>query len=288
MATQKPKEEQTAAVATVDTLASMIDLARPEGVDAAGDLGTENIGQDDILIPRIGIIQKTSKELEENSPRFIQDAKFLDLYNSVSRKLYGRGPLHFVVLRADKPRGVQFRPLDEGGGIIDPNVALNDPRMQFGPVDPDTGKATKPLATKFYDFIVLVLTGLDFNDPVANVAAFSFKSTGIKAAKTLNMLITQRGPKALFKGVYEISTAMDQNASGAFGVYKLKNAGWLKADSAAEHLAAEMFAAWRHREAVIDRETPGEDPTDDGTGFDPAAYERQTAAAGAAAPDPGM
>jgi hypothetical protein len=267
-------------------LTDMIDLARPAGEDAE-DRGTENIRPEDVLIPRIGIVQKTSKELEENHPRFIEGAKFLDLYNSVTRGLYGRGPVHFVVLRVDRPRGVQFRPLDEGGGILDPNVPLDDPRMAFGEVDPATGKATKPLATKFYDFLVLVLTGLDLADPGANLAAFSFKSTGIKAAKQLNMLIMQRGPKALYKGVYEVSVAQDSNASGAFGVYKIKNAGWLKPDSAVEKLAAEMFQAWKHVETKIDREDTPEDPD----GFDPARYEAEAAAAaagGKAPVDPGM
>lgn len=276
-----PKE--SAEVAQVMSVADMISTARPEGKDTE-NLGTENIHEEDILIPRVAIVQKTSKEIEEGTPRFIEGAKFLDLFNSVTRKVYGRGPLHFVVLRADRPRGVQFRPLDEGGGIIDPNVPLNDERMQFGAVDPATGKATKPLATKFYDFIVLILSGLDLSDPVANIAAFSFKSTGIKAAKTLNMLITQRGPKALYKGVYEVSTAMDSNASGAFGVYKIKNAGWLKPGSPAEVLAAEMFDAWKHREAKIDLENPESDPDS----FDPAELERQSQAAAASGADPGM
>lgn len=258
-----PKEELMTLPAD---LAGMITQERPEGRDE--DLGTDNITQDDILIPRLAIAQKTSKELEDGNPRFIEGIRFPEMFNSVTRAVYGKGPLHFVILRVDRPRGVQFRSLEEGGGIIDPNVPLDDPRMQFGGIDPTTGKAEKPIATKFYDFIILLLTNIDMRDPVSNIVALSCKSTAIKAAKTLNMLITQRGKKALYKGVYEISTAIDQNSMGAFGVYKIRNAGWLPAGSPAEAMAAEMYEAWKARKAVIDVDA-------DPDGFDPAALDRQ-------------
>jgi hypothetical protein len=237
-------------------LADMISMARPVGVDT--DLGTEHIGRGDMLIPRLALIQKTSKEIEPGD-RFIEGAKFTDLFNTITKKVYGAGPLYFSILKADLPRGVQFRPLSEGGGVIDPNVPLDDPRMMFG--EPDaTGRATKPVATKFYDFIILLLTDLDMQDPLQNVMALSFKSTGIKVAKYLNTLIAQRGKKSLYKGVYEVRSGSETNAQGTFAVYKVKNAGWLKPESPAEALAAELYESWKDRQANIDLSTEGLDP----------------------------
>lgn len=249
----------------------MISTQRPEGVDT-GDLGYEHIGKEDILIPRLALAQKTSPEIDPTSPRFIEGLQFTDLFNSVGRSKYGKGPLHFVILRADRPRFVEFIPLAEGGGVRDPNVPADDPRTKFGAIDPATNKSAKPIATKFYDFIVLLLNDLDFNDPMKNVMGLSMKSTAIKVAKQLNLLITQRGKKALYKGVYELSTDSDKNALGAFAIYKVKNAGWLTAGSAAENMASEMWNGWKDRQVKIDLET--EHPEGD-TSFDPVELEKQ-------------
>lgn len=234
-------------------LEGMITTTRPEGADE-GQTGAEHIGRDDILIPRLALAQKTSPEIDPTAPRYISGLQFTDLFNSVSKQNYGKGPLHFAILRADKPRWVEFNPLDQGGGVRDPNVPADDPRTQFGPVD-GTGKPTKPVATKFYDFIVLVLNNLDFADPMQNVVGLSMKSTAIKVAKQLNLFITQRGKKALYKGVYTVATASDQNPSGTFAIYKVQNAGWLAPGSQIETLAGEMWESWKDKVVTIDVET---------------------------------
>lgn len=243
---------------------SMITAERPAGKDD-GHLGTEGITQDDILIPRIGLAQKTSNEIDPTHAKYIEGLKFMDLFNSMSKKVYGTGPLYFVILRRYDPRWVEFNPLEEGGGIKDRNVPAGDPRTEFG----ENGE--KPVATMFYDFLVLVLNDLDPTSPVENVVALSLKSSGIKAAKHLNMLITQRGQKLLCKGVYEVRTGhdTDKKSGATYAIYKFKNAGWLKPDSTLEHLALEMFEAWKERDVKIDVDTAG---TDD---FDAERMERE-------------
>ena len=252
-------------------IGSMITGDRPAGKDE-GHLGTEGITQDDILVPRIGVAQKMSPEIDPTSPKMIENLKFMDLFNSLSKQVYGQGPIHFVILRRYDPRWVEFIPLEEGGGIKDRNVPADDPRTAFGP------DGEKPIATMFYDFLVLILNGLDPSSPVENVAALSLKSSGIKAAKHLNMLITQRGQKLLCKGVYEMRTGheIDKKTQGVYAIYKFKNAGWLKSDSALERMALEMFDAWKERDVKIDLDEKG---TDD---FDAERLEREAVQAEAA------
>jgi len=264
-------EPKNDALAVPQDVAGMLTTQRPEGADE-GMLGNEHIGRDDVLTPRIAVAQKTSPELDPTSPRYIEGLKFTDLFNSITKKIYGKGPVYFAILRADKPRGVEFRPLEEGGGVIDPNVPLDDQRMQFGPVDQATGRSEKPKATKFYDFVVLVLNDLDPNDPMSNVVGLSFKSTGLKVAKHLNLLINQRGKKLIYKGAYELRSDSDTKNGNTFAVYKIKNAGWLQPDSAIEKLAAEMFEAWKDRTVNIDLGTAHVDEDDS---FDTASMERE-------------
>ncbi len=249
MADKKDALQTTAdaSLTVPEGLEGMFTLDRPEGADT-GTLGNEGIGRDDILMPRLGLAQKMSPEIDGTSPKYIPGLQFMDLYNSLTKQVYARGPVYFAILRRDEPRWVEFNPLDEGGGIKRRNVPADDPATEFGP------NGEKPAATKFYDFIVLLLNETTLTDPLQNIVVLSLKGSAIKAAKQLNMLIQQRGPKKIFKGAYQLKTGheTDKKSSGVYATYEIKNSGWLKGHL--ETLAAEMFEAWEDRALVIDHE----------------------------------
>lgn len=225
----------------------IITTERPAGRDE-GILGNEGIGRNDILMPRIGLAQKMSPEIDPTSPRCIPDLKFCDLYHSLSKKNLGAGPLHFVILRRENPRWIEFNPIEEGGGIRDLDVQAGDPRTRFGQ------DGEKPIATEFHDFIVLLLTGFDPKEPMDSIVALSLKSSGIKSAKHLNFLVNLRGQKLICKGVYALTTGheTDKKTQGVYATYKFQNAGWLKPDSAIEKAAIELFEAWKDREVHVE------------------------------------
>jgi hypothetical protein len=142
--------------------------------------GTEGLTREDMVMPRLALAQKMSPEIDPESPKFIEGLEIGDMFNSVHRTIYGDGiaePIEFVVLKRDAPRHVEFKPLDQGGGIVDMNVPANDPRTMF--TRGADGKSVKPIATKFYDFVVMLL-------PSMEIIGLSFKSTGLKAARLLN------------------------------------------------------------------------------------------------------
>ena len=241
----------------------MMTLDRPTGADA-GILGNEGIGRNDIAMPRIGLAQKMSPEIDPTSPRVVPGLTFTGLFHSLTKQVLPQ-PLHFVILRRDDPRWIEWIPRDEGGGIRDKDVRANDPRTKFGP------DGEKPIATEYHDFIVLMLTGLDAGDPLDSIVALSLKSSGIKAAKHLNFLISLRGPKLICKGVYTLTTGheTDKKTQGVYATYKFANAGWLKPDSAIETLVVELFDAWKDRKVEIER------VADDVDSFDPAKIEAE-------------
>jgi hypothetical protein len=254
-------DEKNGAIATLD---SMITTTRPAGADE-GTLGNEGIGREDITMPRIGLAQKMSPEIDPtNQQRYIDGLQFTDFFNSGSRQKLGKGPLNFVILRRETPRWVEFNPIDEGGGIKDMHVPAGDPRTKY--TTDENGRSIKPLATMFCDYIIMLVNETTLTDPIANVVALSLKGSGIKASKDLNLLITQRGKKMICKGVYSMQSgsATDKNSGGVYAIYQFKNKGWLKEGSPLETLAIEMFDAWKEREVKIDA---------DADAFEPAAYD---------------
>lgn len=174
--------------------------------------GTEHITRADIKIPRLCIAQANSPQVEEDGEKLILGLKVGDMFNDLTEEIYGRESMEFIIIRSDKPRGVEFLPIDDGGGVVDLNVPLDDPRMKFG------ADGTKPTATKFYDFIIVLL-------PKMEMVALSFKSTGLKTAMQLNGLIKTR-QKALYAGKYIIGVVKAKRKDKTFYMHTVKNAGW--------------------------------------------------------------
>jgi hypothetical protein len=207
--------------------------------------GTEHITKDDMQMPRLALAQLMSPQMQEDEPSYIEGLKLGDMFNSLTGENYGKGPLQFIIVRSDPPRGVEFFPLDDGGGVKDFDVPVNDPRMEF--TTDEEGNRVKPVATMFYDYIVVLI-------PKNEMIALSFKSTGLKVARQLNGLIKFRGT-ALFSGVYELSTGVEKGKLGTYAVYRIKNAGTIQ-DEPTYEAAANIFESLKERAVVIDREHP--------------------------------
>ncbi len=216
-------------------------VEKPDFIESES-LGTENIGKDDVLMPRLALSQAQSPQLIEGDPKFIEGLAVGQLFNSLTDTIYGKGPVDFSVIRVDPPRGIEFLPLEEGGGIKDFDVALDDPRMQW-----DGDK--KPAATKFYDFIVMLW-------PSREVIALSLKSSGLKVARKLNALIQCRTAH-VFAGKYSLTTTMVKGPAGMYGAYVVKNNGWVDEKEYAVTRAA--YDALKDKVIEVERTANGDD-----------------------------
>jgi hypothetical protein len=236
-------KEQKAADEKLETVQSGA-LARPDFV-APSTEGTEHITSDEMQLPRITVAQQMSHELNPAHASFIDGLKVQDMFNTLSHKVYGKGPLHFIVLRADPPRFMEFFPRDMGGGVKDYNVPANDPRTQF--TRNEQGSSVPPVATKFYDFIVML-------HPSQELAALSFKGMMLKAGRKLNGLMKMRNAP-IYAGLYKLDTAMETNKKGVYAVMTVDNAGWVPDQETYKNVEA-ASRSLQGKAVVIDRE-PG-------------------------------
>ncbi len=201
--------------------------------------GTEHITKDDMKMPRLTIAQKMSHQLDDQKSKYIEGLKFLQVFNDLTEEVYSV-PLRFTIVRADAPRAIEFRPMDEGGGVIDMNVPINDARTKWH------GKE-KPAATVFYDFYLMLEDTLE-------IVALSLKTTNLKTAKRLNSLMKLRfGPP--YTQLYELDVKREENDKGAYGIYTVINAG-----PVSEELLAMSTQAFHSLEdQTIDLKHDGED-----------------------------
>lgn len=61
----------------------------PDYMDADSYRGQENVGIDDLTIPRLGLIQDLSPQRKKTDPQYIEGAEEGMLFNSVTNQLYG-------------------------------------------------------------------------------------------------------------------------------------------------------------------------------------------------------
>lgn len=220
-------------------------MARPDYIPSS-TAGREHITRQDMLMPRIGIAQQMSPQLVKTNEKFIEGLQQGDMFNMATGEIIGTGPIDFFILQAGKPHYIEFYPRESGGGIKDGNVPPSDPRTQFGP------DGRKPIATKFYDYVILQAP---LRPDLSSALALSMSGSKIKVAQKLNLYISQRGA-AVYAGRYRIKTVTVQGQKGTYFNFLVENAGWATPEElkVLEKLHTEVSL----KNVVIERE-PGDD-----------------------------
>lgn len=216
----------------------------PDYVNQDDRRGTEHITREDVRIPRLSLAQSQSPQLLEDDPNHIENLKPGQAFNDVTGEIYGSDPLNIIIVRADKPRWVEF----SDRSVIDPNVPAGDPRTQFT-TDPITNERVRPKATMFYDYVVLIG---ESHEP----AALSFKGSGIKSALRLNALLRLK-PIPIFAGRYQLVPSKMKNDMGTWFIFTVKQNGFVSKEEYA--LAESSFETWKDKEVPFDQQA-GEDP----------------------------
>jgi hypothetical protein len=246
---------------------------RPKSLDPNDLYGTEDIAADELRLPRLAIAQAMSPQATEGNSQFIEGLRPNDMFNDLTGEIYGRGPLTFVPC-SRHVRYIEFVPREEGGGIRDMDVPRHDPRTKWG--KDEHGDKVPPLATEFVEFVVLLLRPSKAPEPIV----LSIKTTNKwnrRAADQLTTFIKTRNA-AIYSGLYKVSSGPEKNEHGTFGVYSVRNAGFIPETPAGIALKAyaEKFAkSMEGKEIVVNREQGEEDDS-----FDTDAMERETSTRG--------
>lgn len=234
---------------------------RPKSLDRNDLAGTEDIGINDVRLPRLAIAQGLSPEMTPGNGSYIEDLKLMNLFNNLTQTIYGNGPITFVPVRRDVRR-MEFRPRSEGGGVIDMDVPVNDERLKWTVED---GVRKPPKATTFIEFVVILLVPGKAPEPIV----LSIKTTNKhnrKAADQLTTFIKLR-QAAIYAGMYTVASSPATNDKGqTFGVPVIKNAGFIPKDTPAGaklyEYAKNFHESIADKTIHVDRDEPGDDDFD--------------------------
>lgn len=189
--------------------------------------GLENANSEDILIPRIKLLQALSPEVQEPN----SNLKPGDFVNSVSGEKLPN-PLTVIPILFLKSR-IKFMPRESGGGIdcrsqdgIRPSFGKMYQAFckicQFSQWNEDNGEA--PLCTSFINFIVMLP-----DIPELSFISLSFGKTSYKAGQKMLSIAKFRGGD-LFSYYYIIGSNLIRNPKGQFFVLTASPSGKVTAE----------------------------------------------------------
>jgi hypothetical protein len=124
---------QTTAVAPRQTTAVTTKADVPDYIAQSQGRGSENVEMQDMVIPRIELVQALSKCLIEGGSEYIEDAKAGMFYNSVTRELYGSSVIVCPVFF--KKQYLNWRDRQKGGGFGGQYDSMQEAQENLGTRD---------------------------------------------------------------------------------------------------------------------------------------------------------
>lgn len=168
-----------------------------------GNRGAENVGTEDMIVPRIELIQALSPVRKKSDPAYIEGAEEGMLYNNVTRALYGTEVVVIPVYYTKQFLVWKDRKLGGGGsngfrGAFATEVAARDAIAQLA----EEGLDVADTAQHF----VLVRNGEDWQEAVV-----SMSKSKIKVSKRWNSLMRLTNTDS-FSRAYKLSSTVETNA----------------------------------------------------------------------------
>ena len=176
---------------------------RPDFLPADSVKGQENITADDLIIPRLGLVQDLSPQRKANKPEYIEGADSGMLFNNVTSELYG-STINFVPVYFRKEWCI-WKLQSAGGGFFGAHTSEALAMEAFQDADYDDEYEIVDMAQHFG----MVL----HENRRPEEIVISMSKSKMKVNRQLNTLVKMAGGDR-FSRVYKISAVEDQNKEG--------------------------------------------------------------------------
>ena len=214
-------------------------------IDDAGS-GLENIGAEDVTIPRLKILQALSPEVNKHDGKYVEGAASGDIINTVSSTLYNDDNPLVVLPVAYKRLFLEWTPRESGGGLVaqheDPEILSKTTKNDMYQDVLENGNYIQTSATHF----VLVIN----KDGGYDTAMISMAGTQLKRSRTWNSMMAsvkmKQGDKVFtppsFSHKYTLSCVQESNDRGTWFGWGINASGVVTKDEMSYYEAAKTFA----------------------------------------------
>lgn len=254
----KPKKEekkpQSTAVSTPKSNTPLVIIGdqMPEhiraNVQGGSNRGSENVKTDDLVIPRLEVLQALSPQLDATNAKYIKGAQQGDLVNSVSGRNYGKEV--FVVPIQYTKQYLLWVARAKGGGFRGSFKTMAEAEVKMN----EEGGAKAGL--EVIDTPTHLCLLVDRDSGGVDEIIISMPRTKAKVSRAWNSMVRMAGGDR-FCRIYRITTQKEKNTKGEFFNFVVAQAGFP---------AAVLF---RRAEKLYEQIKDGRAYTMDTSGMDP-------------------
>jgi len=180
----------------------------------ASQRGQENVGIDDLSIPRLDLVQALSPQRKKTAPEYIEGAEEGILFNNVTEELYGNSVI-FVPVYFRK-EWLIWKDRAAGGGFGGAHQSLGDARAECDRLGPEWDVSE----TAMHFGLVVV------DDKVKDEVVISMSRSKLKASRQLNTLCKMVGGDR-FSSKYSVTSAEVNGDKGDYYNYIIKRIGYV-------------------------------------------------------------
>jgi hypothetical protein len=209
---------------TVQKPTDVVVLDKPDYIKTDGPgRGSENVGTDDVVIPRLEVVQALSPQVKEGDPKFNDDARAGMLVNSVTGQLYGR-EVFVVPVIYTKQWLVWMARKDKAGNPLPGGFfgAYNSPEEAQVRVEAEGGAAKYIESIDTPQHLCLIVDG---NTGKFDEIMVSMPRTKAKISRAWNSMVKMAGGDR-FSRVYRVATSLEKNQRGDFYNFAIAPAGF--------------------------------------------------------------
>lgn len=230
----------------------------PDYIKQDSNRGSENVGTDDLVIPRLEVLQALSPQLDESAPEYIPGAKQGDLVNSVTRQNYGKEVFLLNVFYTKQ--WLVWRDRKLGGGF---KGAFANPELAKDRIAELTGGGETGYEAIDTPTHLCLLINRDAG--TIEEVMVSMPRTKAKVSRAWNSQIKLAGGDR-FSRVYRVTSASEENEKGKFYNYVVAATGFPAKPLYAKAEALYKQMAEGQRRVVMDVGGMGDDAPTPGGG----------------------
>jgi hypothetical protein len=195
----------------------------PNYIKADTQRGSEHVTTDDIIIPRLELIQALSPAVKEGDPGFLKEARPGMLMNSVTKQLYGKEAM-VVPVYFSKQWLVWRKRKDKSGKPIEGGFfgAHNSPEEAHVRAEAEGGEEDNIEIIDTPQHLCLLV---NFGSGTIDEIMLSMPRTKAKVSRQWNSIIRLAGGDR-FSRVYRITSALEKKQQGDYYNFVVAQAGF--------------------------------------------------------------
>lgn len=215
---------------------------RPDWVDEDSARGSEDVSIDDVVLPRIDVLQDLSPQLKANKPEYIEDSAPGMLFNVVTKQLYGSSVV-FVPVYFNKVY-IIWKDRNSGGGLR--GIFDTEEEAVAAKVALDDGAMCDIVDTAQH-------YGLLVGENSIEQVVFAMSKSKMKVSRQLNTLVRVAGGDR-FSRAYKVEAIEDSGPKGEFWNVRLTQMGYVSKD--VYDAAEEMYEAIKSGQRSVNYSDP--------------------------------